>query len=570
MNAPIALFAYSRLDHLKRTIDALLANPEASQSELIIFSDAAKTPDKRIDVERVRKYILEIQGFKNITIKLRNQNFGLANSIIDGVTQVLSKYESVIVVEDDIVTSPFFLSFMNESLKRFRDDDRVISIHGYFFPVIGKLPEAFFLRGADCWGWATWRHSWELFEQDGQHLLNELKGKNLLKSFNYNDTYGYSGMLEAQINGGNDSWAIRWHASAFLANKLTLYPSRSLVQNIGNDSSGTHSNTNSDFNIILSNKPIDLSDICVEHSISAEKLVERYYRSKISNFKKIINYFINKENRSLFISIANNFLPIFMMNFFRKVFRRRGIIFEGPFKNWNEALSQSTGYDSQKILEKVLKATLKVKNGEAVYERDSVIFNRIQYSWPIVTGLMWTAAKDSGRLSVLDFGGSLGSSYFQNKQFLEELSNFRWSIIEQSHIVEAGKFHIQDHNLRFYESIEKCLKIEKPNVVLLSGVLQYLEDPFEILSTILKVGIDLIILDRTPFLNKDRDDLIKIQITPSHIYSAAYPIRFFNKNNIESVIVSHGYKIEAEFESLDRLDTSATWKGMFIKRVNEL
>ena len=494
----------------------------------------------------------------------------MSNSIIDGVTQVLSKYESVIVVEDDIVTSPFFLSFMNESLKRFRDDDRVISIHGYFFPVIGKLPEAFFLRGADCWGWATWRHSWELFEQDGQHLLNELKGKNLLKSFNYNDTYGYSGMLEAQINGGNDSWAIRWHASAFLANKLTLYPSRSLVQNIGNDSSGTHSNTNSDFNIILSNKPIDLSDICVEHSISAEKLVERYYRSKISNFKKIINYFINKENRSLFISIANNFLPIFMMNFFRKVFRRRGIIFEGPFKNWNEALSQSTGYDSQKILEKVLKATLKVKNGEAVYERDSVIFNRIQYSWPIVTGLMWTAAKDSGRLSVLDFGGSLGSSYFQNKQFLEELSNFRWSIIEQSHIVEAGKFHIQDHNLRFYESIEKCLKIEKPNVVLLSGVLQYLEDPFEILSTILKVGIDLIILDRTPFLNKDRDDLIKIQITPSHIYSAAYPIRFFNKNNIESVIVSHGYKIEAEFESLDRLDTSATWKGMFIKRVNEL
>ena len=570
MKAPIALFAYSRLGHLKRTVEALQANPESSQSDLIVFSDAAKTPDKQSDVDEVRKYITKIKGFRKISIYYRHHNFGLAKSIINGVTQVLSEYESIIVIEDDIVTSPFFLSYMNDSLNRFANDNRVISVHGYFYPIKNKLPEAFFLRGADCWGWATWRQSWDLFEHSGQYLLNKLKNKNLLKSFDYNNTYRYSRMLEAQINGENDSWAIRWHASAFLADKLTLYPGRSMVQNIGNDSSGTHSNTTNDYDVILSDKPINLSNIPVEHSISAEKLLECYFRSKISFVKRMAFYFINKERQSLLKRIAKDYLPLFFINLLRIIFRRRGIVFEGPFENWKEAVNQSIGYNSQKILDKVLNATLKVKNGEAVYERDSVIFNKIQYSWPIITGLMWTAAKNSGNLSVLDFGGSLGSSYFQNKKFLEEFSSVRWSIIEQSHVVEAGKLHIQDHILRFYESIEECIKTEKPNVVLISSVLQYIENPIEILSKLLELGIDLIIIDRTPFLNNHTDDLVKIQITPSSIYSAAYPIRFFNKNNLEEVITSHGYKIDVEFESLDRLDASATWKGMFIKRIKAL
>lgn len=566
MNAPIALFVYSRLSHLKRTIKALQANPESSQSDLIIFSDAAKTPDKQNDVDEVRKYITKIKGFRKVSIYYRHQNFGLSKSIIDGVSQVLTEYDSIIVIEDDIVTSPFFLSYINDGLIRFANDERVISIHGYIYPLKDKLPEAFFLRGADCWGWATWRQSWRIFEQNGKYLLNQLKNKNLVKSFNYNNSYRYSRMLEAQISGKNDSWAIRWHASAFLANKLTLYPGKSLVQNIGNDSSGTHSSTTNDYNVILSDQSINLLNIPVKHSIIAEKSVEKYFRSKNLLLKNMLSNFLNKDKLFFLKNFAKNYFPFFLIKLIHKIFRKR-IVFKGPFKNWNEAVSQSIGYDKQMILDKVLKSTLKVKNGEAVFERDSVVFDRIEYSWPVTAGLAWTAAKNNGFLSVLDFGGSLGSSYFQNKKFLEKFSSMRWSIIEQPHFVKAGKTYIEDGYLKFYKSVKECIKNEKPNVVLISSVLQYIENPTKTLSEILELGIDLIILDRMPFLNSDVDDLVKIQITPPFIYSATYPIRFFNKNKLEKVITSHGYKIDTEFESLDRLDADATWKGMFIERI---
>ena len=168
---------------------------------------------------------------------------------------------------------------------------------------------------------------------------------------------------------------------------------------------------------------------------------------------------------------------------------------------------------------------------------------------------------------MLDFGGSLGSSYFQNKKFLEELSGLKWSIIEQPHIVDTGQKYIQNQHLKFYKSIDECAKIEDPNVALLSSVLQYVEKPFEIFSNIMNLNIDMIILDRTPFIKNSDHDLIKIQKTPSSIYSAVYPIHFFNKDNFYNFISSHHYEIEIEFKSLDRLDPLATWEGMIIKRM---
>tara|TARA_Y200000002_G_scaffold379883_1_gene390134 strand:- start:15097 stop:16803 length:1707 start_codon:yes stop_codon:yes gene_type:complete len=568
MNSPIALFVYSRLNHLRRTIEALKENPEAAKSDLIIFSDAAKFSDMQKAVEDVRQYIRDISGFKSVSINLRPYNFGLARSIVDGVTQVLKKYNSVIVLEDDILTSSHFLKYMNQGLNRFIDDDRVISIHGYVYPINGKLPEAFFLRGADCWGWATWRRGWQLFESDGKLLLDGLKNQNLLKDFNFNNTLRYSDMLKAQIDGRNDSWAILWYASAFLANKLTLYPGRSLVQNIGNDSSGTHSSTSTDYDINLTHNPIDLSEVEIEHSRNSAKKFEHYFRSKRPLIKRFISIFYSKNIKSSLRAIANDWTSNFLKEKLRGLRKNnRSISFEGPFKTWDEAVQRSTGYDRKEIAEKILSSAIKVKNGEASYERDSVIFNEIQYSRPITATLTWSAAINDDHLSVLDFGGSLGTSYFQNKIFFKEFSNTSWSIIEQQHIVDLGRKYIQCENLKFYNSIEECTKNERPNVAILSSVLQYLEKPFEVLSKIMSLDIDLIVLDRTPFLNSFGSDQIKIQITPSSIYSAIYPIRLFNKNNLLEIIKSHGYKVHAEFNSLDRLDHTATWKGMIIKQV---
>lgn len=177
-----------------------------------------------------------------------------------------------------MVTSPHFLRYMNEGLERFSEDQRVISVHGYVYPVQRPLPEAFFLRGADCWGWGTWRRGWNLFNPDGQALLDELTGRGLLDAFNFRGAYPYAEMLRSQIAGRNDSWAIRWYASAFLAAKLTLYPGRSLVHNIGNDSSGTHAMGTTTLDTDLSGTAIDLRDIPVEASQEAQAAFEAFFR----------------------------------------------------------------------------------------------------------------------------------------------------------------------------------------------------------------------------------------------------------------------------------------------------
>lgn len=278
MHAPITLFTYARQDHTRRTVEALLLNPLASAHDLIVFSDAARTPGNQPAVDAVRRYLTTISGFRSVTIHHRPHNFGLSKSIIGGVTQVLSEHERIIVLEDDMVTSPHFLSYMNEALDRFAYEERVISIHGYVYPVEHALPEAFFLPGADCWGWATWRRGWYLFNPDGQALLDKLKHRKMLKTFDFNGAYGYSKMLEAQIKGANDSWAVRWYASALLAGKLTLYPGRSLVHNIGNDSSGTHCGGGTSHDAELSTTPIDLRQVIVAPSATGHAAFETFFR----------------------------------------------------------------------------------------------------------------------------------------------------------------------------------------------------------------------------------------------------------------------------------------------------
>jgi hypothetical protein len=288
MRAPIILFTYARIDHTLRTVESLLQNAGSSEHDLIVYSDAPRTQEKQSAVAEVREYLKKIKGFRSVTIRHREYNFGLAKSIIEGVTEVLKQNEQVIVLEDDMVTSPYFLTYMNDALVRFANDDKVISVHGYVYPTAQALPEAFFLRGADCWGWATWRRGWALFNPNGQALLNELRRRHLIKPFDFNDTYGFSKMLESQIKGLNDSWAIRWYASAFLANKLTLYPGKSLVQNIGNDSSGTHCASSSNYNAVLCSSPINLTALEVAASEDCRLAFEDFFRnSRESLFAKL-------------------------------------------------------------------------------------------------------------------------------------------------------------------------------------------------------------------------------------------------------------------------------------------
>ena len=285
--SPIALFVYNRLEHTRSTVEALKNNLHALQSELYIFSDGPKNDIHNESVESVRKYIKSIDGFKSVSIVERSKNFGLANSIIDGVTSLVIKIGHVIVLEDDMVTSPYFLKYMNDALKLYQENKNVASIHGYVYPV-NNLPETFFLRGADCWGWATWKDRWVYFEQDGKKLLNRLENEGLLNRFDFNGAYPFSKMLHDQIVGKNDSWAIRWHASAFINNKLTLYPGKSLVLNIGNDGSGTHCKDTNLYSSEISQVPVDLKPIPVVENQEAFFAIEQYFRKqKVGIFERL-------------------------------------------------------------------------------------------------------------------------------------------------------------------------------------------------------------------------------------------------------------------------------------------
>ena len=236
--APIALFTYNRADHTQRAVESLLQNAEAKDSDLFIFSDGAKNEKAIKGVEDNRKYIHNVIGFKSVTIVEREKNWGLANSLIAGITDVISKYCRVIVVEDDLILSPYFLKFMNEGLEKYKDDDRVSSISGFIPNVEEKLPETFFLRFFHCWGWATWDRAWSLLNNDVRYLLRKLRFKS--NDFSLDGSMGSYGILYCHKLGLVDSWYIRLYASFYLKGKLTLYPGKPMVENGGLDGSGTH------------------------------------------------------------------------------------------------------------------------------------------------------------------------------------------------------------------------------------------------------------------------------------------------------------------------------------------
>jgi len=277
--APIALFAYNRPSHLSRTLEALSRNELAADSDLFVFCDGSRSPADAKMVQGVRDYVEGITGFKLLQVVKRPENLGLAQSIILGVTQLCNEFGRVIVVEDDLVTSPYFLRYLNEALSLYENDPEVISIHGYVYPVKASLPETFFIKGADCWGWATWKRGWALFNPDGGKLLAELEARKLTREFDFSGTCAYTEMLRDQIAGRNDSWAIRWYASAFLQNKLTLYPGRSLVRNIGLDSSGVHCNSTDSFDIEITNNPVTLQKLPVLENVDARRAFMDYFRS---------------------------------------------------------------------------------------------------------------------------------------------------------------------------------------------------------------------------------------------------------------------------------------------------
>ncbi|EAY32010.1 glycosyltransferase [Microscilla marina] len=243
--APIILFVYKRPLHTLQTLVSLQHNHLSKQSLLYIFADAPKedaTEDELKAIAEVKKIIWTQQWCREIRLIERKQNFGLVKNIVDGVTNVVQQHGKVIVLEDDIVTSPGFLTYMNQALNLYASNPVVMQVSGHLPPVIlnKKNPDTFFFKKTACWGWGTWAHAWAKLNLDPQYLLNEINSLDKVSAFNIDDSYNFIEHLEANIEGRMNTWAIRWQASVFLEDGLCLYPKKSLTRNIGFDGSGEH------------------------------------------------------------------------------------------------------------------------------------------------------------------------------------------------------------------------------------------------------------------------------------------------------------------------------------------
>jgi hypothetical protein len=284
MLAPIALFTYRRIGCLVQTIYALRLNELAEQSDLFVFSDGGKNASEWETVNFIRDYCKRLEGFKSVKVIPSEHNLGLATSIIGGVNWVLSQYSKVIVVEDDLVTFPYFLRYMNEALDFYENDERVICVSGYVYPIKG-LPETFFVKGADCLGWGTWKRGWELFDYRSQSLLDGIRKRHLRREFDFNNSHPYYRMLKKKAKGKLDSWAILWYASAFLNDKYTLYPRQSLVRHIGNDLLATHRQNGDWLDGELTDKPIEVNiPEQIEYETVSHIFTAHYTYQKVSSY----------------------------------------------------------------------------------------------------------------------------------------------------------------------------------------------------------------------------------------------------------------------------------------------
>lgn len=254
--APIALFVYNRPQHTERTLKFLQQNELAAESRLFVFSDGPKTPVDEENVAEVRELLKGIEGFKSVEIINSKQNLGLANSVIAGVTKLVKDYHRVIVFEDDLICSPHTLTYFNEALTRYEQEEKVMHIGAYMYPLQDStLPDSFFYRAATSWGWATWERAWAHFEPDIDILIQQFDAQKR-NEFSIEHHMNFWKQMQDFKKGKNNSWAIRWYASIFLKGGLTLNPSQSLINNIGHDGSGVHSGINDIYNVIINPKPI--------------------------------------------------------------------------------------------------------------------------------------------------------------------------------------------------------------------------------------------------------------------------------------------------------------------------
>ncbi|HEX7366610.1 MAG TPA: glycosyltransferase [Pelobium sp.] len=276
--APIALFVYNRPAHTRKTVESLKKNILAQESDLFIFADGAKSEKDEKAVQQVANYVETVTGFKSITIIKQEKNLGLANSIIKGVSQLSKTHGKFIVFEDDLLCSPYTLSYFNDALELYKNEERVFHVSASMFPLklTADLPETFFYRVAHSWGWASWQRAWDKFNPNIDDLMAQFDQQKI-KDFSIDHKMNFWKQMKDLKAGKNNSWAIRWYASIFLNKGLSLNPTRSLINNIGHDGTGVHSNIEDIYDVAIYKNRITEFPLEIVENKSMYNLVKTFY-----------------------------------------------------------------------------------------------------------------------------------------------------------------------------------------------------------------------------------------------------------------------------------------------------
>ncbi len=293
--APIALFVYNRLPHVKQVIQAIKKNPLSRKSTIYIFSDFSDVKAEKEKIDKIRKFLKKIDGFKKKIIVERKTNLGTSKNIVSGLNHIFEKYNKCIIIEDDILISKNFLTQMNYFLQKFKNIKNIASIEGYMYPINfdKSKPEYFLIKGSGCWGWATWKKSWKHYERSAKKLVKKFeKNKILIHEFDFYSSYPFFKMLKKQLKA-NNSWAIKWAASNFLKGRYTIYFKNSLVKNIGLDGTGVNCKVNYELNqkkFTSKNVYVNKKQL-IQENFSVKKDIAKYLKSSFGLNKKLFYAF---------------------------------------------------------------------------------------------------------------------------------------------------------------------------------------------------------------------------------------------------------------------------------------
>ncbi len=578
---PLVIFAYNRPELFQQTLNSVSNCIEIKDTDLHIYIDGPKanaTNDDKRKIQKVKEIAESFNASKTVSVYQSMENKGLANAIIYGVTEILNKNEAVVILEDDIEVSPFFLAYMNNALNVYKGEKKVLSIGSWnFFGYVPAHSDTFFTQIPDTIGWATWRDRWSLFEPDAEKLAIQIRDRNLESRFNLDGAYDYMGMLKMQADKKISSWGVRWQAVALLENKLCLYPKWSVANHkgFGIGASNTHDVNYGDLSI-LAESPINVDYLQPVLENQVEDQLKKSYRLLFATDvpKRELNKWSLLKKSSVYNKVALSLRRLYtlLINNFKALSRNKviGYYFSGPYKSWEDACVESTGYDDEEIITSSIRALKNVLNGVSRYERDGFNVDEIQTSWPLVTTILHSAIKRGNKVHVLDFGGALGSLYFQLKEYLTDIEFLKWSVVEQPSYVKAGLENFVDKRLNFYTQISHCLSDrEKPDIIILSGVLQYLDNMDKYLKGIIDLCSDYIIIERTGFV-LDSHPLVLIQHIDTENYKASYPVWFFNERLFLDKFLDY-YDVLAQYASSAENDLTYRnkqlyWKSFLLKR----